>query len=74
MRAWATLSQGQMTAATADLALTQVDVRLAKDLQPIAMQSVSGRFAGQTSRAVFGLLPKVWLFAPKTVSSGPAVM
>ncbi len=48
LRAWATLSQGQLTAATADVALTQVDVRLAKDLQPIAMQSVSGRLAGQT--------------------------
>jgi uncharacterized protein (TIGR02099 family) len=48
LRAWATLSQGQLTAATADVALKQVDVRLAKDLQPIAMQSVSGRLAGQT--------------------------
>jgi uncharacterized protein (TIGR02099 family) len=48
LRAWATLSQGQLTAATADLSLKQVDVRLAKDLQPIAMQSVSGRLAGQT--------------------------
>ncbi len=47
LRAWATLSQGQLTAATADVALKQVDVRLAKDLQPIAMQSVSGRLAGQ---------------------------
>lgn len=48
LRAWATLSQGQLTAATADVALRQVDVRLAKDLQPIAIQSVSGRLAGQT--------------------------
>jgi uncharacterized protein (TIGR02099 family) len=48
LRAWATLSQGQLTAATADVALKQVDVRLAKELQPIAMQSVSGRLAGQT--------------------------
>jgi uncharacterized protein (TIGR02099 family) len=48
LRAWATLSQGQLTAATADLSLKQVDVRLAKDLQPIAMQSVSGRLSGQT--------------------------
>lgn len=48
LRAWATLSQGQITGATADVALTQVDVRLAKDLQPIAMDSVSGRLAGQS--------------------------
>jgi uncharacterized protein (TIGR02099 family) len=48
LRAWVTLSQGQLTAATADVALKQVDVRLAKDLQPIAIQSVSGRLAGQT--------------------------
>jgi uncharacterized protein (TIGR02099 family) len=48
LRAWATLTQGQITAATADMALTGVDVRLARDLLPIAMQSVSGRLAGQT--------------------------
>ncbi len=48
LRAWATLSQGQITGVTADMALTQVDVRLASDLQPITMQSLSGRLAGQT--------------------------
>jgi uncharacterized protein (TIGR02099 family) len=48
LRAWATLSQGQITGATADVALNQVEVRLGKDLQPIAMDSVSGRLAGQS--------------------------
>jgi uncharacterized protein (TIGR02099 family) len=47
LRTWATLSQGQITAATADMALMQVNVRLAKDLQPIAMQSIGGRLSGQ---------------------------
>jgi uncharacterized protein (TIGR02099 family) len=53
LRAWATLSQGQITGATADVALTQVDVRLASDLQPITMQSMSGRLAGQTTAGGF---------------------
>jgi uncharacterized protein (TIGR02099 family) len=47
LRAWATLVKGQITAATADVKLNQVDVRLAKNLQPIALQSVSGRLTGQ---------------------------
>ncbi|MGA8514895.1 MAG: YhdP family protein [Burkholderiaceae bacterium] len=47
LRAWATLEKGQIAAATADVKLNQVDVRLAKDLQPIAIQAVSGRLTGQ---------------------------
>jgi uncharacterized protein (TIGR02099 family) len=47
LRAWATLEKGQITAATADVKLNQVDVRLAKHLQPIAIESVSGRLTGQ---------------------------
>jgi uncharacterized protein (TIGR02099 family) len=48
LRAWATLEQGHITAATADVLLSQVDLRLAKNLPPIALQSVSGRLSGQT--------------------------
>jgi uncharacterized protein (TIGR02099 family) len=47
LRAWATLVKGQVTAATADVKLNQVDVRMAKDLQPISIQAVSGRLTGQ---------------------------
>ena len=47
LRLWSTLSHGQITGATADVALTDVDVRLAKNLQPIVMPQVSGRLSGQ---------------------------
>ncbi len=47
VRAWASVSQGRITAATADLALKQVNVKLAKDLAPIAMNYVTGRLSGQ---------------------------
>ena len=47
LRLWSTLSHGQITGATADVALADVDVRLAKDLQPIVMPQISGRLSGQ---------------------------
>ncbi len=47
VRAWASLSQGRITGATADLALKQVNVQLAQDLAPIAMNYVTGRLSGQ---------------------------
>ena len=49
LRAWATLEQGRITAATADVLLNRVDLRLAKNLPPIALQSVSGRINGQAA-------------------------
>ncbi len=47
LRLWSTVSHGQITGATADLALADVDVRLAPDLQPIVMPLAQGRLSGQ---------------------------
>ena len=47
LRAWADVNKGQITGATADVALTGVDVQLGKSPQPLALESVSGRFGGR---------------------------
>ena len=47
MRAWADVSKGQIVGGTADVALTGVDVQLGKTLQPLALDSVAGRFGGR---------------------------
>lgn len=44
LRGWLTLDQGELREATADVALANVDVRLRSDLQPLAMNTLSGRF------------------------------
>ena len=47
LRIWADLATGQFTGATADLALKDVSTRLARELQPLTLVSVVGRFGGQ---------------------------
>lgn len=47
LRAWADVSDGQITGGTADVALLEVDAQLGKALQPLALQAVSGRFGGR---------------------------
>ncbi|MES2508883.1 MAG: YhdP family protein [Pseudomonadota bacterium] len=47
LRAWADVNQGQVTGGTFDVALADVDVRLGKTLQPLALASVTGRFGGR---------------------------
>ena len=47
LRAWADISKGQPTAATLDVALTGVSVRFGKTLQPLTLQSVTGRLSGK---------------------------
>ena len=47
VRVWADLAAGQITGATADVALTGVSTRLARELQPLTLASVAGRFGGQ---------------------------
>ncbi|WP_366945575.1 YhdP family protein [Polaromonas sp.] len=47
LRAWADVSDGQITGGTADVALQEVDAQLGKTLQPLALQSVTGRFGGR---------------------------
>ncbi len=47
LRAWVDVSQGSVTGATADVALTEVNVTLGKDLQPLALQQLQGRVGGR---------------------------
>ncbi|MEO8020970.1 YhdP family protein [Polaromonas sp.] len=47
LRAWADVDGGQITGGTADVALLEVDAKLGRKLQPLALQSVVGRFGGR---------------------------
>ena len=47
LRAWAQVSQGQITQVTADVALPQMQVKLAQDLEPLALLGLQGRLSGQ---------------------------
>jgi len=47
LRAWADVSKGQITGGTADVALQDVDARLGRKLEPLAFDSVAGRFGGR---------------------------
>ena len=44
LRAWADVRRGQLAGVTADLALGAVSVRFGPDLQPLALENLSGRF------------------------------
>ena len=47
VRAWVDVQRGQVQGATADVALESVQATLGAGLQPMALQSVSGRLAGR---------------------------
>ncbi len=47
IRAWLRIDEAEMISATADLALKDVDTRLAKDLEPLRMSSFQGRIVQQ---------------------------
>ena len=47
LRAWADISKGQVSAATLDVALRDVNVQLGKKLDPLALASVTGRVSGK---------------------------
>ena len=46
LRAWADVSKGRITTATADVTLANMNVRLAKSLQPLTLKTVQGRLGG----------------------------
>jgi uncharacterized protein (TIGR02099 family) len=57
LRAWVDVKRGQVTGATADVALNQVDMTLAADLLPLQLQLVQGRLGGRVLKGgieVFG--------------------
>ena len=47
LRAWADVSRGQITGGTADVALAEMAATLGPQLQPLALQSVTGRLGGR---------------------------
>jgi uncharacterized protein (TIGR02099 family) len=47
LRAWVDVSGGELTAATADVVLADVEATLGPGLQPLALQSASGRLGGR---------------------------
>ena len=47
VRVWVDIARGQVTEATADLALGQVSVRLDPSLEPLRLATVSGRLSGR---------------------------
>ncbi|MDB5897531.1 MAG: hypothetical protein JWP41_1133 [Ramlibacter sp.] len=47
LRAWADIERGLLVGGTADVVLSDVSATLAPDLQPLRMQSVSGRLGGK---------------------------
>jgi uncharacterized protein (TIGR02099 family) len=53
MRAWADIDKGQLVGGTADVTLTNVMATLAPDLQPLKLQSVSGRVGGSQNAGGF---------------------
>ena len=46
LRVWAEVQRGEVAEATADLALADVNATLGPGLEPLALQTVSGRFRG----------------------------
>jgi uncharacterized protein (TIGR02099 family) len=46
LHAWADVRKGYIAQATVDVTLAQLNVRLAKDLQPLALKTVQGRLGG----------------------------
>ena len=46
LRLWADVAKGQFTGAVADVALSDVNVQFAADLEPLALKSVQGRLGG----------------------------
>ena len=47
LRAWADMEKGQLVGGAADVLLSDVSATLGADLQPLALQSVSGRLGGK---------------------------
>jgi len=55
LRVWATLENGELREATADVALTQVAARLARNLAPLELASVQGRLHARVHGARYEL-------------------
>jgi uncharacterized protein (TIGR02099 family) len=53
LKAWTSFDSGEWASTTADVSLTQVDATLGKGLEPLALQSMSGRLIGRKLKRGF---------------------
>lgn len=53
LRVWTSLAKGAWVSSTADVALSQVDATLGAGLEPLALQSMSGRLMGRQIKQGF---------------------
>jgi uncharacterized protein (TIGR02099 family) len=53
LRAWADVERGQLVGGTADVVLTEVRATLGRALEPLVLQSVSGRLGGKRTATGF---------------------
>ena len=53
LKAWTNIVKGEWASTTADVALAQVDATLGKGLEPLALQSMSGRLIGRKLKQGF---------------------
>ncbi|MEY3783083.1 MAG: hypothetical protein RIS97_1261, partial [Pseudomonadota bacterium] len=53
LKAWTSIAKGEWVSTTADVALSQVDATLGKGLEPLALQSMSGRLVGRKLKQGF---------------------
>ncbi len=53
LKAWTSIVKGEWASTTADVALAQVDATLGKGLEPLALQSMSGRLIGRKLKQGF---------------------
>jgi uncharacterized protein (TIGR02099 family) len=53
LKAWSSFTNGEWASTTADVSLAQVDATLGKGLEPLALQSMSGRLIGRKLKQGF---------------------
>jgi uncharacterized protein (TIGR02099 family) len=53
LKAWTSFNSGEWASTTADVSLAQVDATLGKGLEPLALQSMSGRLIGRKLKLGF---------------------
>ncbi|WKB50932.1 YhdP family protein [Eleftheria terrae] len=72
LRVWADITEGQLAAATADLALQSVHVRLAREVQPLVLQQLTGRLAGRRDAEAYSLSASALAFRTGDGDAWPA--
>ena len=70
LRLWATLANGELTGATADVQLAGVEVQCGKDLPPLELASVSGRIQAATRKGSYEVIGRKLALV---VERGPAI-